>query len=100
MKQSIVPGGNDDSRCYLCWYPYSLQRHHMMHGTANRAKAEEWGLTVYLCSRCHRLLHDKGERDLELECVAQRVFEERYGHELWMKEFGKDYLSTTESEEE
>jgi hypothetical protein len=29
---------------------------------------------------------------LHLQQVAQTRFEEIYGHELWMKEFGKNYL--------
>jgi hypothetical protein len=29
---------------------------------------------------------------LHLQQVAQRAFEEKYGHELWMQEFGKNYL--------
>ena len=76
--------------CYLCHRWANLERHHMLHG-CRRQKAEEWGLVVNICPRCHRLLHDKGERDLELERVAQRIFEEEHGHELWMQEFGKDY---------
>ena len=91
MKESIIPGGADRSKCYLCWRPDPEHRHHLLHGS-RRQKAEEYGLTVWICWKCHKLLHDKGEHDLELERVAQRVFEKRYGHELWMREFGKDYL--------
>lgn len=37
-------------------------------------------------------LHDKGTFDRELQKIAQMAFEERNGHELWMKVFHKNYL--------
>ena len=92
MKSIISENRNE---CYLCHYmpngSETLQRHHCMHGS-RRQKAEEYGLTVWLCWKCHMLLHDKGYYDRHLQQVAQRAFEEKHGHELWMKEFGKDYL--------
>ena len=30
--------------------------------------------------------------DEHLKRVAQQAFEEKYGHERWMKEFGRNYL--------
>jgi hypothetical protein len=30
--------------------------------------------------------------DLELKKFGQRKFEEVYGHEMWMKEFHRNYL--------
>ncbi len=88
--RSIIPGGNNREQCFLC-FNIPTDRHHCLHGS-RRKKAEEWGLTVYLCRRCHSLLHDKGVNDLFLKQVAQKTFEEKYSHELWMQEFGKDYL--------
>lgn len=87
--KSIITQETDE--CYICRAQGPLETHHCHHGS-RRQKAEEYGLTVWICWKCHKLLHDKGEHDLELERVAQRVFEKRYGHELWMREFGKDYL--------
>lgn len=73
-----------------------LEKHHVMHGTANRAKAEEWGLWVWLCHNHHTggkyAVHMNREMDLELIKMAQRVFERKYDHETWMREFGKNYL--------
>jgi len=86
---SIIPGG-DGYECFLCHRP-ATDRHHCLHGS-RRKKAEEWGLTVNLCRYCHSLLHDKGVNDLFLEQTAQMCFEENYGHDKWMQEFGKDYL--------
>ena len=78
-------------QCYICGAPGKLHRHHCLHGSMRR-KAESYGLTVFLCWDCHRRLHDYGEHDLELQQVAQRAFEEKYDHELWMQEFGRNYL--------
>ena len=91
MTRSIIPGGNNQKHCFLGCASLQLERHHCLHGS-RRKKAEKWGLTVYLCPKCHRLLHDTGLNDLFLEQVAQQAFEAKYDHELWMKEFGKDYL--------
>ena len=90
-KRSIIQGGNNSETCFLC-FSKAADRHHCMHGTANRKKAEKYGLTVWLCRECHRKLHDQGLNDLFLQQTAQQAFEAKYGHELWMEEFGKDYL--------
>lgn len=65
--------------------------HHCLHGYM-RKRADKHGLTVYLCVYCHGKLHDKGIHDLELKQLAQRTFEEQYGHERYMSEFGKNFL--------
>lgn len=99
----------DKKECALCrrelelWYmpqlplpSEGLERHHVMHGTANRAKAEEWGLWVWLCHKHHtggtEAVHLNRKMDLELIRMAQRVFERQYSREKWMEEFGKNYL--------
>lgn len=40
--------------------------------------------------------HDNKEVDEHLKEVAQRAFEEKHSHELWMQEFGKNYLEGDE----
>lgn len=73
-----------------------LERHHVMHGTANRTKAEEWGLWVWLCHKHHtgsnEAVHMNREADMELIKMGQKAFESRYNHDLWMREFSKNYL--------
>lgn len=89
MAKSIITQATDE--CYICRAQGPLETHHCHHGS-RRKKADEYGLTVKLCPLCHRLLHDKGYYDRYLQQVAQKAFENKYSHELWMKEFGKDYL--------
>lgn len=88
MAKSIIP--HEEGECFICHSRGALQTHHCLHGS-RRKKADEYGLTVPLCVFCHRLLHDKGYYDRYLEQTAQMVFENKYSHELWMEEFGKDY---------
>ena len=54
--------------------------------------ADRYDLTVYLCPDCHRELHDHGTGDLMLQKLAQKHFEDQYGHEKYMEVFGKNYL--------
>lgn len=95
MKSIIT----DDDRCfihriYLCVDIPGTEEHHCIHGFANRKLADKDGLTVKLCHVCHRLLHDKGYHDKDLQRIAQ---------ESWMKHnnksekdfivrYGKSYL--------
>lgn len=106
--KSIIQKGNI-KECYLCrleteqigYYgelPHTgLHRHHFMHGTANRKKAEKYGLWAYMCAARHHEYgpespHGNAEVDRRLKQTAQKIFEERYSHDLWMQEFGKNYL--------
>lgn len=91
QKKTFSVIDNDNTSCFLCGRRGAMHRHHALHGS-RRKKAEEYGLTVYLCPICHQELHDHGKNDLELERLAQEKFEEVYGHEKWMKEFHKNYL--------
>ena len=86
-----------EKECFLCGSTQNLECHHLMHGTANRKLADKFGLTVMLCSRCHRDnkfgVHGLNkEADLRLKRVAQITFEAKYSHEKWMEVFGKNYL--------
>lgn len=82
--------------CYNCYRTdRGLHVHHCLHGTANRKKADEDGLVVYLCSTCHTLVHDKACRlDEALEMTAQRAWMRAYGdEEAFVKRYGKSFLN-------
>lgn len=80
----------DLDHCYLCGRPYP-QIHHIMNKWA-KAKSEEYGLLVPVCYICHAMLHDKEDNMLKMRQLGQRKFEEIYSRELWIQEFGKNYL--------
>lgn len=106
MALSIIQRKTDkyNRECFLCRRenPFAelrhdgLEKHHFMHGTANRRLAEQYGLWGYLCSRHHNngpeAVHNNHETDLLLMRTAQWEFEKLYGHEKWMDVFGKNFL--------
>lgn len=88
--KSIIPG-DEKGVCFVCGLSRPTEVHHMLHG-CRRKKADQYGLTVNLCRECHAAVHDRNRADRALEQHAQRVFEKAYSHEMWMQEFGKNYL--------
>ena len=92
MKESIVTN-LEDRRCYICGYQGDLALHHMLHGT-NRKKADEDGLTCWLCVPCHTRLHDQGYKDRDLQMVAQMCWQKHYGLGIpgFIARYGKSYL--------
>lgn len=111
MSRSIIQEHTDSlsRECLLCreeaekigYYGElrhtGLHKHHIMQGNAGRHKAEHYGLWVYLCNERHHEYgpeapHVNYEVNLHLKKIAQKKFEQIYGHEKWMQEFGKNYL--------
>ena len=82
------------SVCYFCGQPRQ-HIHHIMNA-ANKKKAEKFGLLLPVCFVCHSKIHDGTSEDelnmLVVRQLGQRKFEEIYSRELWMQEFGKNYL--------
>ena len=86
-----------DKKCFFCGNTQNLDEHHCLHGTANRKKADKYGLTVWLCPYHHTLglkaVHKCKSTDRLLQVYAQRYFLENIGDmDLWMAEFRKNYL--------
>ena len=77
--------------CAICGKPRE-NLHEVFFGTANRQKSKDWGMVMPLCAYHHRLIHRNAELRLKTQQDAQRKFEEAYGHEMFMKIFGKNYL--------
>lgn len=82
--------------CYVTQRTDGLQKHHIIYGTANRKKSDKYGLTVWLRPEFHTGemgVHGGNKTlDLKLKQLAQREFEKVYGHDEWMKVFGRNYL--------
>jgi len=79
--------------CFFCGTTQNLERHHCIHGTANRKLAEKYGLTVYLCRRHHEEAHREKATDRILQVRAQMAWEERYGTTNdFVAVFGRNYL--------
>ena len=99
MSKSIIEGKNA-KQCFICSGTQNLERHHIFYGTSNRKNSDKYGLTVHLCQPHHRDskegVHFNKDLDLELKKLAQKRFEEKYGHEKFMAIFGKNYLDVDE----
>lgn len=93
LAESIL---QDEKKCFITGSTTNLHRHHIMHGTANRKLAEEYGLWVWLRADWHNgadySVHNDHQLDLALKRVAQEAFEAKYGHAKWMEVFGKNYI--------
>ena len=91
--ESIMHAKGKDECCYICGQ-YATETHHCIHGTANRKLADKDGLTVRLCSRCHRNLHDHSTLDRELQRLAQVRWMEYFGksEDEFRKRYGKSYI--------
>ena len=100
MKKEIVSIVTDDTKhCYihkkyLGMEVDAVHEHHMCHGTAKRALADEDHLVCGLCAYCHQLLHDKHYHDLDLIQDAERAWLEHNNSSIeeWIKRYGKNYL--------
>lgn len=102
-SKSIMP--TEYEVCYLCG-ELGRERHHCLHGTANRQIAEREGLWVWLCHECHRTgkqaVHRCKSTDIFLEQEAQSVWETKYiikndstkeeARMAFMNLFGKSYI--------
>lgn len=86
---------DDMNTCFLTGSTYWVERHHIF-GGANRKKSELYGLVLPITHIFHNEpeygIHHNEELDLMIKQYAQRRFEEIYSHELFMLEFGKNYL--------
>lgn len=82
---------HDGEYCIECG-ALATDTHHCIFGK-NRQNSEDYGLTVRLCRGCHRRLHDSDEQlAIRYRKAAQMAFEYAYGHDEFMRIFGRNYL--------
>lgn len=84
-----------EKKCALCETTRNLEKHHVMHGTANRRLADQYGLWIWLCPEHHRgkmSPHHNAAIDQAFKMAGQKAFEEIYSHEEWMRVFVRNYL--------
>lgn len=85
---------SNQKKCFLCPSTVDLEKHHCIFGTANRKKAEQDGLWVYLCPTCHHAVHNHDIRDKAvLQKMAQEHWQARFGSkEDFIRRYGRSYL--------
>ena len=95
QKTSLIT--DDMGHCFICGTNQNIQIHHCLHGTANRKKADKYKLIIPLCIYHHTgsryAVHQDAVLDLKIKQLAQKKFEEVYGHEKYMEVFGKSYIT-------
>lgn len=94
MAKSIM---QNEKVCFLCGSTRDLEKHHAIHGIANRKWSEKYGLWIWLCPVCHRegpsAVHRNRVIDMWVIQEAQRKFEATHGDRTkFRKIFGKSYL--------
>lgn len=62
-SKSII---DNSEKCFFCDSLYNIERHHCIHGTANRRLAEEDGLWINLCRRHHSEVHGKDGHEIDM----------------------------------
>lgn len=85
----------DKKECFVTGRTEGLHKHHVMNGPL-REKSEKFGLYIWLVPELHNMsskgIHFDQEFDLRVKRYAQKIFEEKYSHNLWMEVFHKNYL--------
>ena len=84
-----------EKRCYMSGSTSWLENHHIF-GGANRKNSEKYGLTVYLCHKCHNEppngAHHNADTMRRLHEDGQRAFEKNHTREEFMRTFGRNYI--------
>lgn len=80
---------NDMTTCFFCGR--QAQSIHELIGGMNRLMSIKYGLCVGACLKCHRILEDNENIKIKYQILGQDAFEEKYSHELFMKEFKMNY---------
>lgn len=86
----------DMKHCIVCGTTQNIHIHHCIHGNGYRKLSDKYGLIVPLCATHHNMsndgVHFNHELDEKIKGMAQKKFEMVYGHEEWMRVFGRNYL--------
>lgn len=80
------------SMCCKCGSMVNMTKHEIFEGR-NRKNSMKYGLVIPLCLRCHQLLQENSEFNVNWKKKGQEYFEKNIGtHEDFMKIFGRNYL--------
>jgi len=84
----------------ICCFPgcecnTEINKHEVFYG-AYRHTSIKWGLVIPLCEKHHTIdnssIHENREFDLAMKFKAQSIFEKKYSHDLFLREFKIDYI--------
>ena len=93
MKNSII---KNSKSCFYCGSERDLDRHHCLHGTANRKLAEEDGLWIWVCREHHNMIHgNEGHcMDVKLKQTAEYAWLQHNNKTIqeFIDRYGKNWL--------
>jgi len=84
-------------KCFLCQRYRPLETHHIFNG-ANRKLSEKYGLTVRLCSECHRTSKYSAHNDKHTMSLLKRIGQRKamdengWSVDEFIRIFGKNYI--------
>lgn len=98
MKKTKSIVTEHDNTCFFCGRPTECE-HHLIFGAGSRKLAEEDGLKVPCCHRCHNMgagtesIHANIMAEKLSRMLGQAVYEARIGsRDDFRKRYGKSYL--------
>lgn len=98
MKRTKSAVTEYDGICFFCGRPAECE-HHLLFGTGSRRLAEEDGLKVPCCHRCHNMgtgtesIHGNIMAERLSRILGQAIYETRVGsREEFRARYGKSYL--------
>ena len=77
--------------CYVCQKRKKDDLNEVFEGS-NRQMSMKYRLVIPVCRTCHTEYDLNKELRQKYQREAQKIFEEKYGHDLFMQEFKKNYL--------
>ncbi len=97
MSKSIVT--DYDEICFFCGKPAECD-HHLIFGNGRRVLAEEDGLKVPSCNKCHNIsekpadrIHENPMAEKLSKMLGQAIYEDKIGtRDEFRKRYGKSYF--------
>ncbi len=81
---------NDLNHCYICNKPKD-HLHEVIFGK-NRINSMKYGLVIPVCNKCHRMIHNDSEIQLEHKKRGQALFNKAYPDLNFIDIFHENYL--------
>lgn len=83
----------DEKRCFYCRTITGLDHHHCLEGSY-RTQADDYGLWVWMCRKCHRIIQEDEKEMKKLRAMAQKKAMEYYGWTLndWLFIFRRNFI--------
>lgn len=86
--ESIV---QKNKECFVCGNP-TVEKHHLIGGTANRKLSDKDGLWIWLCRKHHEEAHLDSSANLVYKRLGQIFYETDHTRDEFIKRYGKSFI--------